>query len=144
MAVKKKKPLIKKAPLNEKAPAKKAVAAKKTSSKAALPRITVGEKPFTKTELMRTLCDRTGVARKEVAHIMETISDVIAAHMRKNGPGSFTWPGLLKIKVVKKPATKARDGLNPFTGEKMRFKAKPASRKPKALPLSALKEMVLA
>ncbi|MCC6171207.1 MAG: HU family DNA-binding protein, partial [Gammaproteobacteria bacterium] len=56
--------------------------------------------------------------------------------------GLFTLPGLLKLKVVKKPATKAREGINPFTGEKMTFKAKPASRKVRAMPLKNLKNFV--
>ena len=56
--------------------------------------------------------------------------------------GLFTMPGLLKMKVVKKPATKAREGINPFTGEKMMFKAKPASKKVRVMPLKSLKAMV--
>ena len=56
--------------------------------------------------------------------------------------GIFTLPGLLKIKVINKPATKARKGINPFTGEPAVFKAKPARRVVKVLPLKALKEMV--
>ena len=58
------------------------------------------------------------------------------------GNGLFTMPGLLKMKVVKKPATKAREGINPFTGEKMMFKAKPASKKVRVMPLKNLKAMV--
>ena len=58
------------------------------------------------------------------------------------GSGLFTLPGLLKRKVVKKPATKARDGVNPFTGEKMTFKAKPASKKVRAVALKSLKGFV--
>jgi len=58
------------------------------------------------------------------------------------GPGLFTLPGLLKMKVVKKPATKAREGINPFTKEKMVFKAKPASKKVRVLPLKSLKALV--
>ena len=54
----------------------------------------------------------------------------------------FTLPGLLKMKVVKKPATKAREGINPFTKEKMVFKAKPASKKVRVLPLKSLKALV--
>lgn len=51
-------------------------------------------------------------------------------------------PGLLKIKVVKKPATKARKGINPFNGEETVFKAKPAHKVVKVLPLKGLKDMV--
>jgi hypothetical protein len=51
-------------------------------------------------------------------------------------------PSLLKMKVVKKPATKARKGINPFTGEETMFKAKLASKKVRAAALKSLKEMV--
>jgi nucleoid DNA-binding protein len=60
----------------------------------------------------------------------------------RGAPGTFTIPGLLKLRVVKKPAKKARKGINPFTGEEMMFKAKPASRAVKALALKGLKDMV--
>ena len=62
--------------------------------------------------------------------------------MKKRGPNAFSWPGIMKMKVVMKPARKARKGINPFTGEPTVFKAKPASRKVKILPLKQLKEMV--
>ena len=51
-------------------------------------------------------------------------------------------PGLCKMVVKKKPATKARKGINPFTGEEMMFKAKPASKTVRVRPLKNLKEMV--
>ena len=72
--------------------------------------------------------------------MFESLSGVIKKSLRGNG--LFTLPGLLKLKVVKKPATKAREGINPFTGEKMTFKAKPASKKVRVLPLKSLKAMV--
>jgi hypothetical protein len=65
---------------------------------------------------------------------------MIRKSLRSNG--LFTVPGLMKMKVVKKPATKAREGVNPFTGEKMMFKAKPASKKVRVMPLKSLKGMV--
>jgi len=46
------------------------------------------------------------------------------------------------IEIYRSPATKARKGINPFTGEEMIFKAKPARRGVKAVPLKRLKEMV--
>ena len=59
--------------------------------------------------------------------MFESLNGIIKKSLRGNG--LFTLPGLLKLKVVKRPATKAREGINPFTGEKMTFKAKPASKK---------------
>lgn len=126
-----------------KKPTRKAPAKKAASSAVRTGAISVGRKPFTKSELITTLAEHTGIARKEISLVLETVSDVIAAHLRKPGPEMFTWPGLLKVKVVKKPATKARQGVNPFTGEPMLYKAKPASRRVKVLPLKQLKNMVV-
>lgn len=128
-----------------KATKRKAVkrAVKKTA--AAKPRsigsISVGRKPFTKSQIIATICDHTGLARKDVVAVLETIPHIISAHVQKQGPELFSWPGLFKIQVIKKPATKARQGINPFTGESMLFKAKPASRRVKVRPLKQLKEM---
>jgi nucleoid DNA-binding protein len=67
---------------------------------------------------------------------------LIKKNVGKRGPGVFTVPGLMKVKVVKKPATKARKGINPFTGEATTFKAKPARKVVKVQPLKGLKDMV--
>jgi DNA-binding protein HU-beta len=94
----------------------------------------------TKSEVLTQISKDTGLSRKQVGGVFESMNAVIKKSLKGNG--LFTIPGLLKLKVVKKPATKARDGINPFTGEKMTFKAKPASKKVRALPLKALKAMV--
>ena len=103
--------------------------------------INVGRKPFTKSQFVATICDHTGLARKDVVAVLETIPHIISAHVSKQGPEAFSWPGMFKILVIKKPATKARQGINPFTGESMLFKAKPASRRVKIRALKQLKEM---
>jgi nucleoid DNA-binding protein len=61
--------------------------------------------------------------------------------VKKRSVGEFALPGLLKVTTVKKPAKKARKGINPFTGEETMFKAKPASIQVKVRPLKKLKEM---
>ena len=94
----------------------------------------------TKSEILATICKDTGLSRKQVSSVFDSLSGVIRKSLRGNG--LFTLPGLLKLKVVKKPATKAREGVNPFTGEKMTFKAKPASKKVRVMPLKNLKSMV--
>ena len=94
----------------------------------------------TKSEILATICKDTGLSRKQVSSVFDSLSGVIRKSVRGNG--LFTLPGLLKLKVVKKPATKAREGVNPFTGEKMTFKAKPASKKVRAMPLKSLKAFV--
>ncbi|HLA70972.1 MAG TPA: HU family DNA-binding protein [Steroidobacteraceae bacterium] len=94
----------------------------------------------TKSEIVATICKDAELSRKQVAAVFESLNGIIKKSLR--GPGLFTMPGLLKMKVVKKPATKAREGINPFTKEKMIFKAKPASKKVRVLPLKSLKALV--
>lgn len=97
--------------------------------------------PMTKTQLVTTLAENLGQSKKEVNSFFEELSDQITRHVKKGSIGQFTLPGLLKIVVQKKPATKARKGINPFTGEETTFKAKPARRAIKIRPLKKLKEM---
>jgi nucleoid DNA-binding protein len=94
----------------------------------------------TKSEVLTQISKDTTLSRKQVASVFDSLGGVIKKSLRGNG--LFTMPGLMKLKVVKKPATKAREGVNPFTGEKMTFKAKPASKKVRVLPLKSLKAMV--
>jgi nucleoid DNA-binding protein len=94
----------------------------------------------TKGEIVNQICKDTELSRKQVAAVFESLNGIIKKSLR--GGGLFTLPGLLKMKVVKKPATKARQGINPFTKEKMMFKAKPASKKVRVLALKSLKTYV--
>jgi DNA-binding protein HU-beta len=94
----------------------------------------------TKSEILAQISKETELSKKQVGAVFDSLSGVVKKSLR--GGGLFTLPGLLKMKVVKKPATKAREGINPFTGEKMTFKAKPASKKVRVLPLKNLKAMV--
>jgi DNA-binding protein HU-beta len=94
----------------------------------------------TKSEILAQISKDSELSRKQVSEVFESLNGIIKKSLRGNG--LFTLPGLLKLKVVKRPATKAREGINPFTGEKMTFKAKPASKKVRALPLKNLKSMV--
>ena len=96
---------------------------------------------MTKTQLLNTLSESTGLQRKDVAAVLDQLGAVIERHVRKRAVGTFTLPGLLKIKVVHKPATKARKMMSPFTGQEITVAAKPASRAVKVQPLSALKRM---
>jgi len=105
-------------------------------------RSAAGDKPRTKGEIYRELCDRTGLSRKQVVAVFDEMSGLIKSDLGRRGPGMFTVPGLLKVRVVRKPATKARKGVNPFTGQEMMFKAKPARNVVKATALKALKDMV--
>ena len=94
----------------------------------------------TKSEIVAQITKDTDLSRKQVTAVFDSLNGQIKKSLRSGG--LFTVPGLLKLKVVKKPATKAREGINPFTKEKMVFKAKPASKKVRALPLKPLKAFV--
>lgn len=100
------------------------------------------KKPPTKSEILNSIAADTKLSRKEVAAVFESLEGLISRELKPRGAGYFNLPGLMKIKVVKKPARKARKGINPFTGEEMMFKAKPASKGVKVLPLKGLKSMV--
>lgn len=124
-------------------------ASKRANGKAAAARsaapkkqkLSVVKDPFSKTQLLTNIADTTGLNRKQVAAVFDELRNTIEAHVRKGGAQLFTLPGLLKVKVIHKPATKARKGKNPFTGEDTIFKAKPARNVVKIQPLKALKEM---
>ncbi|MDZ7805415.1 HU family DNA-binding protein [Thiohalophilus sp.] len=120
--------------------AKKKVAKKKTTAKKA-PAVKTIKEPMTKSALYALIAERTELQKKQVAAVFDELATIINGHVKRNGAGVFTLPGLLKIKVVRKPATKARKGINPFTGEPTVFKAKPARNVVKAQPLKALKDM---
>ncbi len=94
----------------------------------------------TKSEVLTQISKDTGLSRKQVGEVFESLTGVVKKSLK--GAGLFTLPGLLKMKVVKKPATKARQGVNPFNGETMMFKAKPASKKVRIAALKSLKAMV--
>lgn len=115
---------------------KKSAAKKKTAGKNA------AQKPPTKSEVMGFISDDTGLSKKEVNAVFESLGKVMKKNLSSRGPGLFTVPGLMKVKVIRKPATKARKGINPFTGEETVFKAKPARKAVKVLPLKGLKDMV--
>ncbi|MEY1662417.1 HU family DNA-binding protein [Isoalcanivorax beigongshangi] len=152
MAAKKKaaaaKPAAPKTTAKAKAPAKaaaKAAPAKKPAAKAAAPRKAKAiTEPMNKTQIMSTIAESTGLSRKQVSDVLDELALIMEGHIGKKGAGHFTLPGLMKVTTVKKPATKARKGINPFTGEETTFKAKPASIAVKVRPLKKLKDMASA
>jgi len=110
------------------------MAAKRKSAKTA-------KRATTKSEALGFIADKTGLTKKDVGSVFDALHTLVKRDL-KRGPGVFTMPGLMKIKVVRKPATKARPGINPFTGEEIMIKAKPARNVVKVTPLKSLKEMV--
>ena len=87
------------------------------------------------------MTDLTSLPKKDVVASLDALTKVIELHIKSRGPGKFVMPGLLKINVVKKAARPARKGVNPFTGEEVMFKAKPAHKVIKIKALKKLKEM---
>jgi nucleoid DNA-binding protein len=98
--------------------------------------------PLSKSELIQLLADQSEnkLTRKDVKGILEAMTAVGHAELKKNGV--FIVPGLVRMVVVKKPATKARKGINPFTKEPTVFKAKPARKVVKGRPVKAVKDAV--
>ncbi len=96
----------------------------------------------TKSEVYSEISKVTGLSRKQVSSVFESLSGVVKKSLSKKGPGMFTVPGLLKIRVVHKPATPERKGIDPFTKQERVFKAKPARNVVRIRPLKALKDMV--
>jgi nucleoid DNA-binding protein len=141
--------VAKKAPAAKAAPAKatltKAAPAKKapTAVKAAPVAVKAIAERQNKTQILAQISEATELSKKQVQAVLDELTNVIEGHIKKKGIGEFVFPGLFKIITVKKPATKARKGINPFSGEEVMFKAKPASTSVKVRPLKKLKEMAL-
>lgn len=137
MAIRKAAPTKKAAaakPAAAKKPAVKKAAAPKTAPKKAA----ITEK-MTKSQMLTEIAESTELNRRQVSAVFEELESLISRSVGKRGHGEFVIPGLLKITTVKKPARKARKGVNPFTGEETTFKAKPASTAVKIRPLKKLK-----
>ena len=117
---------------------------KKTNSKMMIKpkKISASAKPRSKGEFYSTIATNTALTRKQVVSVFDTMTRILAADLGKGGPGVCNVAGLMKVTVKKKPATPARKGINPFTGQEMMFKAKPAKNVIKIRPMKALKAMV--
>jgi DNA-binding protein HU-beta len=95
---------------------------------------------MTKSQLIEKIATDNELAKKDVKSVIEALATVGHKELKKNG--IFLVPGLAKFVVIKKPATKARQGVNPFTKEPMTFKAKPARKIVRARPVKAAKDAV--
>src|SRR5579875_3899372 len=105
--------------------AKKA-APKAAESKAASATGEKKAKQRSKAEIYSKLAESSGLTKKQVASVFDGLAELIKNDLGKKGPGLFVVPGLLKIKVVRKPATKATRKMNPFTKQMQDYPAKPA------------------
>lgn len=118
--------------------------ARKESTEKSTPtrKITAVKKPMTKSAIVDEIVQNTELTKKQVSSVFDELFILIERHIKKRAPGKFILTGLMKIEVKRKPATKARKGINPFTGEETMFKAKPARNVVKIRPLKKLKDMV--
>ena len=97
---------------------------------------------MTKPQLVASLSESTGLSKKDVAAVLDELGLVFERHIKKRAVGTFTLPGLFRIRRVRKPARKARTMISPRTGEEIEVPAKPASAAVKVQPLMGLKRMV--
>jgi nucleoid DNA-binding protein len=102
----------------------------------------MSDQKMSKSQFIEALAEKSGINKKQAMLALDTISTIVAEQLGKKGPGEVIIPGLLKINVVEKPATPEHEGINPFTKERMTFKAKPARKVVKAHPLKALKDAI--
>merc|ERR1711964_795461 len=96
---------------------------------------------MTQTGVYQSVAETTGLKTKDVKGVVDSFMNVAAEQVKTSG--SFKLAGMLNMKLKNKPATKARKGINPFTKEPCVFKAKPASKTVRVLPMKKLKEMLL-
>jgi len=99
-------------------------------------------KRLTKAQVITEIANATDLDKKSVNRVFESLQELIRKQLTGRGPGEFVVPGLVKLRVTKKPATKERQGINPFTKQPITIPAKPASKKVRATALKALKDLV--
>jgi nucleoid DNA-binding protein len=105
-------------------------------------KVAASKRPRSKSDVYSTVAQHVGIHRRDVAAVFHTLASMIKADLSKGGPGTFNVPSMMRITLKRKPATKARMGINPFTKEQVMFKAKPARNVVRVRPLKALKDMV--
>lgn len=96
--------------------------------------------PYNKSQLIAAIAEETSLSKKDVSGVLASLNDIMGRHLKSRGAEVFTLPGVAKFSASTKKATKARKGINPFTGQEQMFAAKPARRVVKVRALKALKE----
>lgn len=99
-------------------------------------------KRLTKVQTIAELAQKAEVDKKTAERLLNALADLAAQQLGDDGPGEFTIPGVVRMKTIAKPATKDRQGINPFTKEPMLIRGKPASKKVRVTPVKCLKELV--
>ena len=99
-------------------------------------------KRLTKAQVITEISEFSELDKKSVSRVFDGLTELIKKQLSARGPGEFVIPGLLKLKAIKKPATKDRPGINPFTKQPITIKGKPASKKIRASALKSLKDLI--
>lgn len=120
---------------------KKSVVKAKAGLEKRMPKLSLAKKIFTKSDIQKTISSHVGITKNQVNEVFNLLAEIIRCHLTKGAVGVIKLEGLLKIEKIHKPAKKARKGINPFTGEEVMFKAKPAHHVIKIRALKKLKEM---
>ena len=102
----------------------------------------MASKRMSKTQFVAAVAEKSGLTKKQANAALEAINTVVTRELGKKGPGEVVLPGLLKLSLVTKPATRQHEGVNPFTKEPMTYKAKPARKVVKVRALKSLTDAV--
>jgi DNA-binding protein HU-beta len=97
---------------------------------------------MSKSQFVATLAEKSGLTKSQASSVLDTINAIVMQQLGKGGPGEVLLPGLLRLSVVEKPATREHEGVNPFTKQPMTYQAKPARKVIRVRPLKALKDAV--
>ena len=102
----------------------------------------MSEKRMSKSQFVTAVAEKSGLNQKQISSALDAINVITVEQLSKRGPGEVLIPGLLKLNVIDKPATRQHEGVNPFTKEPMTYKAKAAHKVIKVRILKALKDAV--
>jgi len=102
----------------------------------------MASKRMSKGQFVTAVAEKSGLTKKQTNAALDAMTKVMTRELGKKGPGEFVFPGLLKLTVVNKPATRQHEGVNPFTKEPMTYKAKAARKVVKIRALKALTDAV--
>lgn len=124
------------------APAKKKVAVSASPAKKSAKKVVQIDKPYTKPQIIAYLSDSMSLTRVQAENFLDSLATLVELHLQKKGPGVIVLPGVAKFQIKRKPAVKARQGVNPFTGKQMTYPAKAAFNAVKIKALKKLRDIV--
>ncbi|MBX9606489.1 MAG: HU family DNA-binding protein [Gammaproteobacteria bacterium] len=97
----------------------------------------------TKSAIIAHVAEDTGLTKKQVQGVLQSLKALATRHLIKNGSGEFVVPEMgVKLRRVQKAARKAGMARNPFTGEMVKVEARPASLSVRAAAMKAIKDAV--